>query len=587
MPMAKLNKKIPKGKLVAFILANFACISTWSFFAPLDLYLHNAGEFLINFQYIFVPLLLLCLMMTAAVILLVPIFVKGKGLEIVSLLAIGMTLAFYIQELFLNGEVQQITGDPAHYADFTSFHVLDSLLWLLVVFLPLLIWKGYDDKHKVLKWETPVTMIACVIVGMQLVGVSAAVPAYRHGGQLPTVTDPYISYDPAFALSREDNICVFLLDRLDTQYFHAVLESHPELSSTFDGFTYYDNNTAEFLNTFPSVTKMLTDHYYDAGDSIDEYWAKAWSEPSFIDTLVANGYDPYLYPDRLSTYGTYEQIAARTNNLKQPLTSQYTINYGMILSTSYRLSLIRLLPYQFKDYFYDLTPDFANEFYDWTIDDKLLPVIGNQTDRRFFERLKEVGLSAENTKKIFLFLHFNASHDGGYHYEPLTNTLENMGSYLDTTYGAFMILAEYFEQLKDLGIYDNSTIIILADHGRPAYEMQIIENTQLNSPITSCLMVKPRDARGELVIDQVMPMSNAYLGASVLEYAGLPHAELGTSYNDIIDGKQILSTRGFYMYWWPDPDTVIIKGRYEITGDANDFANWHYQPVTAMEGGND
>jgi hypothetical protein len=379
------------------------------------------------------------------------------------------------------------------------------------------------------------------------------------------IDDYYLSYDPSFVLSKDENICVFLLDKMDGGYLREVLAAHPDLNTTLDGFTFFSNNISEFSNTFPSVTKMLTGRYSDTDDTREAYWAKAWSEPYFIDTLIADGYDSYLLPDKLSTYGSLEQLVGRTHNLRLPTTAQYTINHEVILATAYRLSLIRLLPYQSKALLARMNADFANNFFTWHLDDKLFPVIGNETDVNYFERLKEVRLSSENANKVFTFTHFNSAHDGGYQYDPTTNTMVAGGSYLDSAYASLAILAEYFRQMKALGVYDNSTIIILADHGAT---QQTIENMQYVGMKTSCLLIKPRDTRGDLIIDPVTPMSNAYLGASILEYAGLPHTELGISYNDIITGKQLVKTRYLFL----NHNGEIY--RYEVSGDANDYANW-------------
>ena len=79
--------------------------------------------------------------------------------------------------------------------------------------------------------------------------------------------------------------------------------------------------------------------------------------------------------------------------------------------------------------------------------------------------------------------------------------------------------------MKFLGIYDNSTIIILGDHGRAPVELEVDNKPGLTSAITTALLVKPKNAPAEnLKIDRDNELSNDFFAASVLEYAVLTTA---------------------------------------------------------------
>ena len=147
-----------------------------------------------------------------------------------------------------------------------------------------------------------------------------------------------------------------------------------------------------------------------------------------------------------------------------------------------------------------------------------------------------------------------------------------------TTRGDFEILFYYFDQLKKLGIYDNTTIIVLGDHGRAPDEVEREGKEGLDSPIVTALLVKPANAEsGKLKLDDKAELSLDFFPASVIEYAGIDHKDFGTSFNDVIEGG-LHPDRWLQTYEWGGYGKVIYKTLYKITGDARDFANWEPQP---------
>ena len=129
------------------------------------------------------------------------------------------------------------------------------------------------------------------------------------------------------------------------------------------------------------------------------------------------------------------------------------------------------------------------------------------------------------------------------------------------------MLNVYFDKMKEIGVYDNSTIILLGDHG-------------IVTKAATGLLIKPRGSTGSLKTDAVAELSNKYLGAGILEAAGIPHSGLGLSYFDIINGAPPPERKVYYQTYWfaerNESEIVTLQGTYEIPSDANDFDNWIY-----------
>ena len=564
---------LPKKKIAAYLCACFAFVFTVCLLSPLDIFLNNPNEFLIGFFDLLYPLALRSVTVFLLLALGAPIVVKGKGLDALTLLFIGITAAFYVQELFLNGKSGLLTGDKVDYNK--SLQTFSYIAWVAVAGGPLCVWKGLDDnpKRDAVRFETPCVAAAVIILGMKLSGIIAVFPSYR----ATNAARQYLSYSESFKLSAKQNICVFLMDRLDVDYMNKVLEKKPELRGKLDGFTFYSNNISQFTNTFPSVTKMLTGADYNGTDSWEAYWEKAWSGRGYIDILIENGFISYLLPDKLTTYGNIEEIRTRAANLKTSESSPYVINRGAAAKTALKISASRMAPYAFKwPFIHDIYADFANDFIELTIDDYALPAVGNSSDIDFFNSIKNYGLSVRDDVKVFTFVHLNCAHDGNYRYDENADTLGKGGDYIESTIGAFAALERYFAEMKRLGVYDNSSIVIVADHGRALHAVQTdSDDIDIDGPVLAALLIKPENARGELKTDSAAQVSNEYFGASILEYAGAPRSEYGLSYNDVINGG-VQTTRKLYLNWWRDYGNIAPKGYYEITGDASDYSNWKF-----------
>jgi hypothetical protein len=622
---------VPKMKLAAIVALSFSTAFTVLLFAPFDLYLHNPIEFLVGWKFLLPNLLLftlggfivlttllmlvcykktilglaallLCAILVAYVRFVVQLFLskymyffliialaallwillmkllKNRTIDFVPLLICGVLIALYMQVLFFNGEMALITGDTANYSALTSWHVINFLLFTAIIFLPLCLWNIFG-KTKGIKYEKAMIFIALLISGMQISGmVSTAVSA-----EIPTGYDEnprYLSYEPSIHFNADDNICVFILDRLDVSFVEEVLEKYPELNDQLDGFTFYKNNVSEYPGTFPSITTMLTQHYYKRGMTVSEYWKEAWSRHTILDILRDNGYAATLLIDKSSTYGDFEEIQDRTNNIREG-DIKLNANFVGIVNNISRLSFGRVLPYTLKNFFLKrLSSTFANSlfFLNTNASDIQQLAPGASTDLNYYYYINQNEFTANSEKKVFHLAHMNCSHINydrtltkeGYHLDTKTGMIEKSGDYIDTTRACFEILNIYFSKMKKLGVYDNSTVILLGDHGR---------DFDLKSAVTTGLLIKPKNAKGALQIDTESELSNKYLGASILHIAGLPHLELGLSYYDIIQGApppiRRLYNFSVRSFW----DNNKSSSCFEISGDANDFSNWKYTEI--------
>ena len=552
--------------------------------APLYIISASRADFPLKTSELLVPMLIAGLVNTAllsGVLLLLRRFAGGFGAFVIRLIA-GFLPAAFVQTVFLNSPSTVYTGYNAIYAD-PTFRVFSNLgIYILIMLLPQIlhiIAKKLPSRRNIAAADRNSVMCigaAALAVLTVWTGVKAAKTDLS---EYDSNYYGYLSYDNALSLSEKENIVVILSDRLDSYYMDEMLKRYPDIADKFDGFTFYQNNVSHSTNTFPSVAQMLTGELYDGGEW-QEYMRKAWDGDSVPELLKKAGYDVNIIPDSTTTTGALRDMDGIFDNIsyydEDSAKVSYLGEYGVIQALG-KLSLSRMAPYIAKGGIagglgtnvgrFMIVPDSVPE-------DRVPFRIKPYTDVRLYNYLNSHGLRADNENRTFSFIHLSGSHNLSSELAGLYEEVNGEADVYETTRGAFEIIFSYFDQLRELGIYDNTTIIVLGDHGRPPNETDGVVNLKLKSEIVTALLVKPAGAESApIAYDRDSELSNDYFGASILEYAGLDHSSFGYSYNDIIENDlhpdRYLQSVKFINY-----GSLKYTAKYRITGDARDFDNW-------------
>ncbi len=595
--MTKIRERLhrfDKKFFVRSLLLSLSVCLTYLFFTPGEIYLRNQKDFIVSARHILLPMLLSALAVTAAAMLLLYLaeFIHPEVHDICADLALGVLLASYVQELLLNRDLAALTGKDVLDDLSKKVLVADLVIFIVIALLPLL---GHFIKKILPKWRlfqgdngVVVLFLSAAVIIMQAAGFTSSAAsfgfnAYRRRNDLG------FAYAPASSLSKEGNVIVFLVDRLDSHYMDEVLSTYPEVEGELDGFTFYQNNIAHYTSTFPSITSMFTKEPYSAGEEWIDYFSRAWAKDNLCGALKDGGYQVNLLMDSPNIFGSQEEMTPLCDN--QDYLNDITYNYlgsGGVVRIMTKLSAIKLFPYAAKKLVLAITPqDFSVAFVRFTDRDKsaFMPAtVAAESDLRFYDHLKNDPLRADNAKKTFSFIHLTGAHDAYASIEKLYPGERKKGSFeqMATLRGDFEILFLYFEQMRACGVFDNSTILILGDHGRAPREIEIDEGDRLTSPIVTGLLIKPAYSTGRLLYDDISELSNDYFAASVLEYAGLDRSAYGISYEDVISRGQVRS-RDFCATWYRSVGSLDIIADYRVTGNARDFSNWEMLPREGEE----
>ena len=580
----KAKAKLNKADAAELFLLSLAVSIAVFVLAPLYIISASRVDFPVSTSGLIIPMAIaggVNTILLSGVLILLRRFTGRFGGVVIRLVA-GSLIAAFAQTVFFNEPSTVFTGYKAVYADPTAKVFGNLAVYLLLVLLPqilhILAVKMPAKKLLGKADRCSVICIAAAALAIQLVwtGVKAVRTDFS---EYDSDYYGYLSYENAMSLSDKGNVVVILSDRLDSYYMDSMLEKYPDIAEKFDGFTFYQNNVSHSTNTFPSVAQMLTGELYDGGEW-QEYMHKAWDGDTFPELLKNAGYDVNIIPDSVTTTGSLRKMDGVFDNIryydKDSSGVNYLGKYGVVQALA-KLSLARMSPYIVKASVAGGLGANVGRFMiapDSDPDDRVPFQIKPYTDVKLYDYLTANGLRADNENRTFSFIHLSGSHNLSSELAGLYEEVDGEADVYQTTRGAFEIIFSYFDQLKELGIYDDTTIIVLGDHGRPPNETDGVFNLKLKSEILTALLIKPAGAESApLAFDRDSELSNDYFGPSILEYAGIDHRGYGLSYNDVIDNglhiDRYLQSVKFMNY-----GALKYTARYKITGDARDFDNW-------------
>lgn len=530
--------KLTKKDKALIIIFSVALAFSMCIFNQFDVFFRNQVEFGIQPQEVFLGfiLFLLAVLSLSLLILFLTARFSKTIFKIILAVMLGFMLAGYVQVLFLNNHYNGAFEDFAgEYKPISlGIKILNLCIWIVVCLLPLALL--YIEKVTKKDFFKKVVLLASIIIfAMQAVGFATAAPNadFRRYDK-----SFYLSVDQQLNLSKpeKENIVVFLLDRCATGYVNEVFKSYPDSKDNFEGFTYYQNNISEYGQTFPSVISMLTGQAFEKTETRESFSKRAWGNVTLFNELHAKDYTVNMLIDAPSTYYDLDDISDKIDNITY-VKDERKVNQWQAIKTMTKISLQRTLPYVLKQSAGFDYPNDLNNITGVDLSDYFPNNIGQNSDKRFGQKINNSGLSADNQKNTFSFVHLDCSH---------------VNNWVEVTNDVFNTLGEYFKQMKDLGIFENSTIIVTGDHGAANYGRE------------AALFIKEKGQNGgAMKTDNTTKLSNGFFYSTIFELIGAEDKKPTTSYFDIIHGGEP-SNRYYYDVSWDVGNHCTYSGKSKI-----------------------
>lgn len=446
-------------------------------FAPLELYLVNSGEFWFGLSDFVGYHILAFLTWTLFAFILSKQRKKWIKTAIYYLFVVAVSL--YIQGNFVIIDYGQLDGEPIIWENFRKEGIISLAVFSLVIILGIIVHHFFegDKLYRVLD-----RVSFCLILMLIITIISLLI------GNEGIKKNEYVVTDKDKTVySENENVIVIVLDTYDSRVLNdLVSERDTDVQSTFRNFTFYKNTTSMYRYTDYSLPEIITGIPFVNQSSFDEYLVDSYRNSPLLNGLAADDYKVYLYIDNPIPKSEINDAIKNINKGKIEISS-----HRRLIEYMYKLVAFRYFPQQIKKFFWTYTDEIDDIREIKYMDEDIEPVRwGNDS---FRDGIQNTTTGMKDKK--FALIHLQGIHDP----RDLNKDLESVNEEVDIYESARAcnkILNLYFDKLKELGIYDSSVIIIMADHGAPDYD----EYRMAQCPI---LLIKNRYEEHELVIDDI------------------------------------------------------------------------------------
>ena len=493
---------------------------------------------------------------------------KGRAFYLAMAVLFALAVAAYVQSLFLNHGMMPADGGFIGWDEpyFVNKMVSSGVIWVLIIATVVaLFWMHANISLKA------ATGIACAIMAVQLVGVvSIALSASENA--VAEQDKPYVTQGSLLTVSPKSNVIVFVLDTYDTGILETILEQDPAFLDGFDGFTYFRNSAGIMIPTTNAIPYLLTGQKPTEGQGIAEYRHTEYEKGAFIDDIRALGYSVGIYTDSLMMdFSNPADRATADETLNVHPVSQAPIDVWRTFVAMEQCALYREAPWCLKPQFWYYTSDLNNRMIADSGSENPDDSLYELDDAAILAMVHDQGLQATDDAEAgaFRFIHLFGPHFPFSVNEDGVNVGTNQSDQLSQAKGTMKVVKEYLSQLKELGLYDEATIVVTADHG-----VWYLSDDPPREAISPIMLVKPRnDPTGEgnepMRLSEA-PVSHDDLQPTVIAAMGGDAAKYGSTFFEIDDPNRI---RVFYALTNAG-DTGQRFVEYAIQGDVFDMANW-------------
>ena len=348
-----------------------------------------------------------------------------------------------------------------------------------------------------------------------------------------------VKIEPVFHLSKtQKNVVVFMLDRSESQYVTEIFNEAKEFNEIFSGFTFYPNTVSFNGHTLMGAPLVFGGYEYqpiEMNRRKDELLYKKTNEAllllprifteqaDFTATITDPSWANYSAYADLSITDEYEKISGYQTISKYSGKWYKNQDGDNSLDNTDDLLKRNLLIFSF---FRESPVILREAIYQkgkyWNSNDNLTSytnIVDNLAPLDFLCSLTDF---SDDKNGTYVCMVNELTHSSVYMQAPEYVPVQNVTNYgtsrfkndesYHTNMAAFKRIVKWLSYLKENGVYDNTRIILVADHSRTTYEDCMEEDKALDEKIAGnkyrgrghfhpLLMVKDFGAEGPLKED--------------------------------------------------------------------------------------
>ena len=494
-PALKKDQKLlsaeSKGDMITVLLCCSVLAVMTGIMIPSDIITKNPAELVNTFidnphspmQYV----LSSALIAFGTFMIWVPVFfylVKGKHGKRISHAFIAAVAVGIINHIVFNKDLGLLTYRLIYekHMSFTAWELILNLAVDIIVFAGIMF---------ICQKKPDFTKKLIVVFMLSVFAISVTSIGFYYYAYRETKYDLNSYGDISIPMSATgQNVVVIMMDRMIGAYIPYIFTENPELASSFDGFTYYPNTVSLGEHTNFAAPSLFGGYEYTPdmlNARSDELLVDKHNESlKVLPTLFANNgwyvtvgdppYANYQWLADTSIYDDNPDIHAYnfSRSMKSEILSESGIELEERLNRNFFCyGLMRTLPYLFQPVIY--SDGSYNHFYNDSVPENM-----NGTyirEHQALSSLSEFTTVTDSDQNCFAMFANETTHevcllsDETFDAPPVVN---NVPMYLDNEESykhyqcdaeACILLAQWLDYLRENGVYDNTRIIIVSDHG--------------------------------------------------------------------------------------------------------------------------
>ena len=520
------------------------------FYAPLEIYCNNYGEFWFSFSLLLktmLPVFLIAFLLLTALSALV-LRLGTKAYTVFLALFSAALLSVYVQGTFFVGRLPPLDGNPVDWSLYAGQRVVSCVILALCLAAVFLALRLLGRR----RWESALCWLGgglTLMLAVTLAVVCITTGAYK--------TRTYeLSIDDQMALSDDKNYIILMVDAVDAEVFSGLLADHPEYETgVLRDFTRYTNVLSGYHITQYSIPMFLSGEWYERAEPYEEYFSRAFRDSAFLRELRRQKYALDFYTDTVpyDFYPELSNVYESTGELTDPL--------GLV-KKELRLVGFRYAPYGLKPIFRFDALDF-----DSLRSREHLPYIPVTANIDFDESMDTRPAELSGTKR-FKFIHLDGAHNGSFNQVLRDGKIvleERFSSAADKTAVCLFLLEKYSAILREQGVYDDTVLVVMSDHGQHTPGDSLEDETWMLRRADPVFLVKGFGEHHERMAEDSRPISYIELSGAFRKLLD------GSGGGELFEARPADSVR---RYFTTDTYNWDVLHEYEQCGSPSDIGSF-------------
>jgi hypothetical protein len=441
----------------------------------------------------------------------------------------------------MTGALPTLDGNIIDWGDYADPIRYSNIMWaaaaLVIILLRLTVLKKIFSKA--VRFVSACMMLMFAVT-MVIVGISN--DGFEKKAEVTFTTQYRWDY------SSDTNYIIFVLDAVDGTEESEVLANHPEYTEALRDFTYYDNVMSAYTYTHFAMPFLLSGEWFEFQESFYDYEERAYTESEILTTLKEQGYRMGIYDESAPRHG--EEMYQYENVIEDRGKIRNLLDFSKI---QLRLVGFKYLPYGLKKISQVLPSELEEQEKN---KDDLQKTDFYGSNITFYDECQneEMNISED---KCFKLIHLEGAHVPLIYNADVTTSKHT--SYTGNVEASNTVLAAYINRLKEEGVYDNSVIIVISDHGFNREIGDVPDGRQ-----HAVLFVKGINEQHDGMQTDSAPISQADFKEAYMRLLN------GADSSEIFDWKEGDIRQRRYLFHQSVKDTELILYEFVDTGDCTD-----------------